>query len=268
MVFKIVKVGLLGAAGLVLVGGLVFGGDLVSYVTSSARSVQASVKGSVPIEFELRRARDLLDDIIPEMHANIRLVAQQEVEIENLQREIEVAHQNLAEERNRVRNLRAALDSQQTSFTFGNFNYSRQQVTEDLGRRFGMLKEAEVVLASKQRLLENRQRALTAAMQVIDRTKSQKAMLETQIAALEGQHKLIEAAAVGSSIAVDNTKLAQTEKLIAQIRKQLDVAERVLAHESRFVEPITVEAVSERDLVAQIDEHLTTAATPASASTN
>jgi len=259
MLLKMVKLGLVGVAGIALVGGLLLGKDAFSYLTSSARSVQASVKSSVPIEFELRRARDLLDEIIPEMHANVRLVAQQEVEIEELKRQISQGWENLQEQRHLVRDLRSALETQQATFTFGNFNYTRQQVTEDLNRRFALLKEAEVILAAKERLLDNRQRSLAAAMQAIDRTKSQKALLESQIAALEGQHKLIEAASIGSSVQFDNSKLAQTEKLIAQIKKQLDVAERVLAHEAKFIEPITITSTNEKELLIQVDEHLASA---------
>ena len=89
----------------------------------------------------------------------------------------------------------------------------------------------------------------------LERTRSQKALLESQIAALEGQHQLVKAASVGSSMNIDNSKLAQSEKLIAEIKKQLDVSERVLAHESRFVQPIPVDVISEKDLVNEIDAH-------------
>jgi hypothetical protein len=57
---------------------------------------------------------------------------------------------------------------------------------------------------------------------------------------------------------VDNSKLAQTEKLIAEIQKRLDVAERVLAHESKFIESIPVDTVVEEDLVAQVDDYFKT----------
>ena len=50
-------------------------------------------------------------------------------------------------------------------------------------------------------------------------------------------------------------KLTQAEKLINQINKRLDVAERVLAHESRFVQTIPVDVIPEKDLLAQIEDH-------------
>ena len=57
---------------------------------------------------------------------------------------------------------------------------------------------------------------------------------------------------------MDNSKLAKTEKLINQIKKRLDVAERVLAHESQFVQSIPVDTVVEEDLLMQVDEYFQT----------
>jgi hypothetical protein len=90
---------------------------------------------------------------------------------------------------------------------------------------------------------------------MLEKTSSEKRILESKIEALTGQYRLVKAAATGSKIQVDNSKLAQTEKLIAQIQKRLDVAERVLAAESKFVESIPVDTVVESDLVAQVDEY-------------
>jgi chromosome segregation ATPase len=191
------------------------------------------------------------------------MIAQQEVEIASLNKDLEQSRKQLDEERTRVTKLREALSTTQTSFTFNGFTWSREQVKEDLAHRFDNLKEAEVVLSGKQRLLENRQRSLAAAMQTLERTRGQKSLLESQIAALEGQNQLVKAASVGSELNIDNSKLAQSEKLIAEIKKQLDVAERVLAHESRFVQPIPVDAISEKDLVNEIDAHLAGAKAPA-----
>jgi len=127
---------------------------------------------------------------------------------------------------------------------------------DDLSNRFENLREAEVVLTGKQRLLENRQKSLAAAAQVLERTRSQKALLESQIAALESQNQLVKSQAIGSGVQIDSSKLAQSEKLIADIRKQLDVAERVMSHEAKFSQQIQVDTVNEKDLVTQIDEYM------------
>lgn len=256
MTLRIIKYGVMGTAGLFLVTGVFFGRDALSYLSTSARSVQTAVKDAVPVEFELQRARDLLEDIIPEMQANVRLIAQEEVQIANLKADLDQNQRLLGEERIRVAKLRDTLGTPRVTYTLGGTQYTHQQVKEELARSFDRYKEAEVVLSGKQRLLETRQRSLAAAMQMLDRTKGQKVRLEDQIQALDSKYRLVQAAAVGSHVQIDSSKLAQTEKLIRQIRTRLDVAERVLAHEARFVEPIAIDTIDEKELMLQVDEHL------------
>ena len=257
MICKMIKVGVMGTAAALLVGGLVFGRDLASYVRSSSRCVSDVMKDNVPIEFELRRARDLLEDIVPEMQANIRAIAEQEVEIASLRGEIDENQRAVAEARSQVGKVRDCLARAGDSFSVGRVTYTRDELKEDLSRRFERTREAEMVLAGKKRLLSNREKSLAAAMQLFEKTRGQRAMLENQIAALESQHKMVQLASVGTGVQVDHSKLAQTEQLIAQIKKQLDVAERVLAHKAKFVDSIPVEpAVNEKELLSEVDSYL------------
>jgi len=255
MICKAIKTVVLVGLGVGLVGGLLFGREAVSYFRSAVGSVRDVAKDNVPIEFELRRARDLLNDIIPEMQANIRVIAQQEVEITNLKTDLVQSKKALCDEQCKVQKLRETLATQQTSYTINGLNYSRQAVAEELSRRFDRFKEAEVILAGKQRLLENREKSLQAGIAMLEKTRSQKMLLESQIETLNGQFRLVQAAAVGSKLNIDHSKLAQTQKVLADIKKQLDVAERVLAHESKFAEEIKVDTVDEKELVASVDEH-------------
>jgi hypothetical protein len=203
----------------------------------------------------LPRARDLVDEIIPEMHANIRLIAQEEVEVAALKGQIGNAEEGLDAERGKIKTLRGSLEVHQAQYTFAGRHYTRGDIKADLAARFDRLRESELVLASKVRLLDSREKSLHAAMQLLEKTRNEKRILENRIETLASQHRLVKAASVGSKIQVDNGKLAQTSKLIAQIQKRLDVAERVLAHESRFIEAIPVDSVVEADLVAQVDEY-------------
>jgi len=246
----------MGTVGLGLLGGMLFGKDILSYAKSSAKVVRTTVKDSVPIEFELRRARDLLEEIIPEMQTNIRVIATEQVEIVALKGEIARNREALDGEQAKIKTLRVALEQPRAQYAFAGRNYSHDEVKSDLAARFERFKESEVVLASKIKVLESRERSLDAAQQMLEKTASQKRILESKIEALTSQYRLVKAASTGSSnLQMDNSKLAQTEKLIAQIQKRLDVAERVLAAESKFVEQIPVDTVVETDLMAQVDEY-------------
>jgi chromosome segregation ATPase len=256
MLGKTIKLTFIIVACSALIGSLVFGTDVMSYVRCSANSVQSAVKDAVPIEFELKRAGDLLEDIIPEMHAQIRLIAEEEVEVAALKAELDKSRQMLTSEFDRIRTLKTALEADQVNYQFGARQFSRSDVKADLAARFERYKEAELVINSKERLLATRENSLNAAMALLEKTKSQKRLLTDKISTLEGRFRVAKAQAVGSTrLNLDSSKLTQAEKLIDQINKRLDVAERVLAHESRFVQTIPVDVIQEKDLLAQIEEH-------------
>ncbi|MHC4715822.1 MAG: hypothetical protein ACYS5V_02530 [Planctomycetota bacterium] len=256
MIGKAIKIGIIVLGAGAVVGVAAFGTDLFSYVSSSARSMRTAVKDSVPIEFELRRAGDLLDDIVPEMQANIRLIAQEEVELASLKADITRSEESLTQHRTGLARIRQRLTAPHVEFVIQGHRYSRQDVKADLARRFDRVREAEMILAGKQRLLEAREKSLRAAMEMLEKTRGRKALLEEKVSSLAAQHRLVKASSAGSEFQVDNSKLAQAEKLIRKIRKRLDIAERVLAHEARFTESIPVDTVDEGDLLTEVDEYL------------
>jgi predicted nucleic acid-binding Zn-ribbon protein len=259
MIFKAVKLGAMVTGGALLAGGLIFGGELSSYVRSSARSVRVAVRDNIPVEFEIRRARDLLDELGPEMHNNIRAIAEQEVDVASLKHEIGENKISLTEERQRVEKLRDAVSGGQTQFTFGDMTFSRPQIVQELSRRFTHYKEAETALAARETLLLNRQKGLAAAEEALENAKAQKATLEAQIESLDAQYKVVQASSAGSDAlpAFDQSKLAEAKKAVADIRRHLDVAEHVLAHEAQFTQDVpVVDTMSEQDLLKQVNAHL------------
>jgi hypothetical protein len=264
MIGKALKLGALVVGGGLTLGLVAFGADYASYLRTSARSVRGVIHENVPVEFELRRAHDLLDQIGPEVHDHVRAIAEQEVAVATLKRDITEGQVALVEERQHVKRLRDAVASSQVSFTFGDLTYSRTQLIQELGRRFTHMKEAEVALATKQQLLESRQKSFVAAEEALESAKAQKATLEAQIEGLEAQYQLLQAASTASSspAAFDHSKLAQAKRAVEDIRRELAVSERVLAHEAKFTQPLptgainAIDAVDDKDLVMQVDAHL------------
>lgn len=255
MVRKAIKYVVAPTLVVLLVGGLLFGSDVFSYIHSSARSIRTSVKENIPTEFELQRARDMLEQIVPEMHANIQVIAREEVEVENLKRDITRAEAGLREERVRIEKIGGMLSGPAEVFTIANRPYTREVLKSDLARRFESYKEAEMILHGKQKLLARREQSLAAAVASLQRARRQKEVLADKIESLAAQHRLIAAASVGSKFQIESSSLAKTEKLIGDIKKRLDVAERVLAHEGNFVQPIQIDTVDEVDLLEQVNDY-------------
>lgn len=150
---KTIKKTLLFGAVAIAAGVLLFGGELASYAKSSLFAVQRQAKDAVPISFELQRARDLLDEVLPEMQHNIRQIAREEVELEALARSIAESERRVAQEEAAMARLRDALSSTHAVYSVNGRSYDRDEVTRDLAHRLTMLKEAKLVLEGKRRPL-------------------------------------------------------------------------------------------------------------------
>lgn len=257
MTLKPLRYGLAGAAGMLIPGCLIFGSDLLSYVNTSTGELRATVRDSVPIEFELQRARNLIGEILPEIHANVRLIAEDEVEIAALKNDIERSSVQLADDRSSLTRLRGKLNESASTFEIGHRTVTREQLTETLAHRLARLKDADMIMASKKRLLETRQGSLSAAMQMLDGARNRKRELEQKVESLIAQHRLLQASSIGSGsrVQISDSKLSKADQLLSDIQKRLDVSERVLAHEAT-PELVMDEPVNEADLLAEVDAHL------------
>ena len=253
--WKWTKRSILGLAILAVAGYFCFGDQVASYVWSSGQIIQETVHDSVPFEFQIRRARNLLDDVVPQVHANIKLIAKEEVEIAGLEGEIATQRKAMTEEAARLQKLRDALRQDKASYEFGRAVYTKGDVVDELGRRFENFQMAEVLLASKEKLLANRRTTLAAAQKKLDQMRIRRVEVESEIEQLESQFRVVQAEAATSKLDLDDGKLAQIHSVLTDLRKRLEVSQRVLAHESRFIENIPVDAVDEASLLESIDQH-------------
>ena len=240
----------------VVVGFLLLGGSFASYVRTSARSVQESVQDSVPLEFELRRARDLIDTILPDLQSHVRTIAQEEVAISALENELIVSNKRLQSEQSALASLRNKIRVKQVSYSIGDRDLSRQQLTQQMHQRFERYKQGELAVESKTRLLEKRREGLGAALAMLDKMRNRKVELEQKVEALAAQSRLLNASKVEAGIVIDGSQLSEADQLLGQIETRLAVAKRVLAHEQdAFAIPLDDNVVVEENVIAAYDEH-------------
>ena len=82
------KKAIVGTGITLLLGLFFFGRDMVSYVNTSAQYMKDSVKESVPTEFQIERARNMIADLGPEIQKNMLAIAREEVELERVDDQI------------------------------------------------------------------------------------------------------------------------------------------------------------------------------------
>ena len=91
-----VKKSLVVGGVIVLLLGLFFGRDAISYTKTSLGWVRQSVKDAVPVKFELNRARDMIKGLRPEIEHNMHVIATEEVEIDGLRTQLASGEKQLA----------------------------------------------------------------------------------------------------------------------------------------------------------------------------
>ena len=248
----------------VAVGGfLLLGSDFSSMIKTSARSIQSSVKESVPVEFELNRAKEKINEILPDLQSQVRMIAEEEVAISRLENEVQQDAERLDGQQKQLIGLRGQLRTQQVSFSVGRMTLDRQQVASHLQTRFDHFKQARLSLESKQRLLEKRTQGFSAAVAVLEQMRIRQAELRLKVEALAAQHRLIKASQIESGTLVDGSQLSQADQLLDQIETRLAVAERVMNYQADpFDAPAQKDEVSADVVLSEIDAYFSPVENP------
>ena len=245
-----------GTVGLCLLGGLVFGRDAFSYFRTSCASVREAIKSEVPIDFEIARAREMVENLVPDIRRCMHVIAEEEVNVEELTAEVGRKQTEMNRQKDQILALRSDLGSGRPVRYVGR-TYTSEEVKRDLSQRFERFKVAEETLSSKRQILGAREKSLAAAREKLEGMLSSKQDLEVQIEHLEARLKTLQAAETASHVNIDDSQLARAKKLIRDLNKQLDVKERMLDAEGKITGLIPVETSSEvpADLSEQIDSY-------------
>src|SRR5437879_6093284 len=162
MVCSVVKKGLLGAA---LSAGalyLVFGTSAPSYIKTAFHKVRHSAKDSVPIQFEIDRARELITNLEPAILNNREELARAEVDVEYLDREIATTRDTLAKEKKAMLAIRESLSTGDLKLA-GRVSYTAGEVKIELANRLDHYRNVTRILEEKETTLKARQKAVAAA---------------------------------------------------------------------------------------------------------
>jgi chromosome segregation ATPase len=243
---------LFSTVALVILASFFFGRDALSYLSTSVGRIKQSVKESVPVGFELDRARKMVKDLVPDIQRNMHVIAQEEVQVDQLQHQIVNAEQKLGKDKKDLLRLKADAESAQPSHTYGGRVYTVAQVKSDLSNRFERFKTSEATLSSLQDICKARQKSLDAARQKLEGMLAAKRQLEVDIENLEARQKMVEVAQTTSNYQFDDSQLGQVKELVSDLRTRLQVAEKMVNAESNLHDEIPLDAAPPADIVDQV----------------
>jgi chromosome segregation ATPase len=260
---------LIGAAAAAVLSTLVFGRDALSYVKTFGCSARDAIKAEVPLEFEIQRARDMVGNLVPDIRKCMHVIAEEEVNVEHLSKDIARAETDLGKQKDEILALRRHVDHGQ-AYQYASRTYSPNEVKRDLACRFERYKTAEATVASKRQILAAREKSVDAAREKLDGMLASKRDLEVQIENLDARLKTVQAAQTASSVVLDDSQLARAKKLIGDLNKQLDVAQKMLDADGKFTGliPVDTSAQVPEDLPSQIDEYFGKGSKPAETATD
>lgn len=250
-----VKKLILAGAGACVLGVIFFGRDAASYVLTSVGWVKDSVKNSVPIEFEIDRARRMVRDLVPDIRKNMHLIAKEEVEVERLEKQIGAGEEKLGKDQAELLQLKTDLSSGQDVFHYAGRRYTASQVKVDLANRFERYKTADATLGSLKEMQSARQRSLEAARQKLEGMLATKRQLEVDVEHLQARLKMVEAAQTTSDYQFDDSQLSRAKELIGDLRTRLDVAERLVNAEGYFHDEIPLTEPAPENIVDDVTEY-------------
>jgi hypothetical protein len=245
----------LTALAVTLVGGLVLGTSAWSYLTTGAERVTQTVEDSVPIDFQIDRARKMVRDLEPEIRRSMHVIAKEEVEVEQLDNRIQSAETKGDKDKSDIMRLQSDLQSGKSVFRYANHEYTSNEVKQDLARRFARFKTSDATLGSLRDMRDARQRNLDAARQKLAAMMSAQRQLLVEVENLEAKLKLVEVAQASSDLVLDDSQLARAKALMADIHARLDVAAKLANADTNFQEEIPLDAPAPENIADQVAEY-------------
>jgi len=239
----------------VLLLTLLFGRDAFSYVRTTAGWFHDSVRNSVPVEFEVERARKMIADLVPEIRDNMHLIAKEEIEVERLGQQVDRLDAGLEKDRLGLLRLKTDLEQGKDYVVYTGHRYSAAEVTTDLENRFARYKTKDATLLNLRKVLHARQRSLEAARQKLEGMLVAKRQLEVDVENLEARMKMVEVAQTACDFNFDDSHLARTRELITNIQTRIEVTERLINSETEFRDEIPLDEPVDSNIADEITEY-------------
>lgn len=250
-----IKKTILGVVGLGLTTLVLFGSDAASYISTTYGRITSTVKESVPVEFQIDRAKQMVKDLDPEIRNSMHVIAKEEVALEQLKQQVETNLSKTEKEKKDILRLQADLGQNKDVYRYASRTYSSDEVKQDLARRFNRFKVADDTLASMKQMRDAREKNLDAAQQKLSAMINARRKLEIDIQNLEAKRKLVEVAQASSEYVFDDSQLARCKELIGDIRTQLDVAAKLANADINVQVEIPLEESAPADITDQVTEY-------------
>ena len=182
-----IKKMLLTGGVLALLSSVTLGVPLFSYARCGVNYLRSSASDAMPMEWELKRARQMIADLKPEIESNAKRIAREKVEVARLQKQRDETNERLAKTQADIERLSDDLRSENEYYSYGGRTYTSTQVKNDLGNRFKRFKTRRATADKLDQMLTARQASLRSAQERMEAMLSAKRQLEVEVENLQAR---------------------------------------------------------------------------------
>ncbi|MEM6978597.1 MAG: hypothetical protein AAF539_02945 [Planctomycetota bacterium] len=248
MIRKLITAG----AAVGLLSGLALATPIGSYARCGWKQITHTAGETVPVEWELKRARQMIADLKPEIQRNARRIAEEKIQVVRLERELEQTDTKLVKAKSDIQRLTADLKHNNASYAYGGRTYTSAQVKTDLGNRFKRFKTREQTSEKLSQMLSARQASLQAATQRMDAMLDARRQLEVEVENLQARLGALRVAQTTSQLSLDDSALSRTRQLLDDIATRIDVEEETMAVDVEYFGGIELDEPSDETLLEDI----------------
>jgi chromosome segregation ATPase len=212
--------------GLIVVGGLFLAKktSLCSYAGTFWSKVRHEAKIAVPTKFELDRIRHEIGRMDADIRDMLSPIAENMAAVKRLKRDIETTRGRLEEQKATLLTMTKDLEGNPQFITYGGEKYTANRIRLKLERDFASYQRVEAKLKSQEKLLEAKERTLTATRDQLNKVIAKKRDFELRLARLEADEETLQIARIGSpGIQLDDRRATEIEAALAGVERLHDV---------------------------------------------
>ncbi len=215
--------------------------NLASYVSTAWCKVKNGAKNQVPLEFEMDRVRHEIAGLDGDMKSHLGPIAEEMATIKTLRKQIETTRENLRNEKIKLLAMAKDLEDGKKFITYGDEEFSAEEIRAKLDRDFGASRRCETELKSNEKLLAAKEKALRTVREQLASMKTLKRDLEVRLAQLEAELKTVRLAQTRDTYQMDDSRLADIKASLADIEHRLEKERAVTELHGQFAnDPVAV----------------------------
>jgi peptidoglycan hydrolase CwlO-like protein len=198
--------------------------SLLSYAGTFWCQVRDETKRQVPTKFEIDRVRHELAGMDTDISKTLRPIAEHMAAINRLKKDIKATRAGLAEQKASILTMTKDLDGNPSVLVYAGEEYSAERVRLKLQRDFDSYKRCEAHLKSQEKLLDAKERSLSAAREQLAKLVAKKREYEIRLAQLEADEETLQIARIGSKLPIEESNRAtEIEAALSEIEHRHEV---------------------------------------------